>query len=167
MLKCNEKGEPVGDWKKLPSMINKRYYFDAAIIDDNIYAVGGLFDVRKSSEVEVFDAKLKLWKQCSSMSQARCAHAIATYNKEIYVFGDDGVCEKYNPVTDTWTPIAGYTKGASYRGAAVVGDQIYLVGGKGCKEMDIYDPKTNTCSKGPQLPYGIGSCKCVAISDEF
>ena len=161
-LDCNENGEPIGGWKALTPMSTMMSDFEAAVIDDKIYAVGGYDGGKEFAQIEVFDPKLNFWKNCHPMSQPRCSHSVATYNRELYVFGDESDCEKYNPDTDTWTTIAPYPVGANFRGSAVMCDKIYLVGGNGCKETDIYDPKTNTWSKGPQLPKFMTSTKCVA-----
>ena len=158
LLNCDRNGEPTGDWQILTSMIKKRYLFEAAIIDDKVYAVGG-YSGGSLKDMEVFD-KLNVWKECP-MSKARDGHAVVTFNEEIYVFDEDGVCEKYNPVTDTWTAIAACPNKARYRGSAVLNGKIYLVGGLGCEETNIYDPKANKWSKGRQMPREIGATKCV------
>ena len=171
MLKCNDEGKSLGQWQLLPPMSTARCDFEAAVVDDKVYAIGGYSDddyyfyynEGKLDRVEVFDPKLNVWKKCKSMSEARSGHTVCTYNGEIYVFGANGKCEKYNPVTDSWTAIAGYPRGADYRGSAVLNNKIYLVGGFGNAGVDIYDPKTNTWSKGPQLPVDyIGYTRCVA-----
>ena len=160
VLNCDRNGEPIGDWQTLPSMIKGRFDFEAAVIDDKVYAVGG-YSRGMLKDMEVFDNKLNVWKECRPMSNARDDHAVATFDEEIYVFGKDGVCEKYNPVTDTWTAIAAFPIVAPFRGSAVLNGKIYLVGGLECEETDIYDPKTNKWSTGPQLPRDIGTTKCV------
>ena len=160
-LKCDKNGEPSGGCTMLPSISTDRFGLGAALIDDQIYAVGGRDGRNRLTQVEVFDPKLNVWKECCPMSEARSAHCVATYNKELYVFDQDGDCEKYNPVTDTWATIASCPMRACYRGSAVLDGKIYLVGGLGCKETDSYDPNTNTWSKGSQLPRVVGITKCV------
>ena len=160
LLHCDRNGEPTGDWQALPSMTKKRCFFEAAVIDDKVYAVGG-YSKGMLKDMEVFDNKLNVWKECRPMSQNRHGHAVATFDEEIYVFGKDGVCEKYNPVTDTWTAIASCPNKTSFRGSAVFDGEIYLVGGLNKTETDIYDAKTNKWSTGPQLPRDIGTTKCV------
>ena len=169
MLKCTENGEPLGSWQLLPSISSARYGLEAAVIDDKVYTIGGCpygfrhFNNWKLDRVEEFDLRLNVWKECKSMSEARKDHAVCTYNGDIYVFGSNGKCEKYNPVTDSWTAIAACPKSTCGRGSAVLNNKIYLMGGYRCKATDIYDPQTNTWSKGPQLPVDdIGYTRCVA-----
>ena len=167
MLKCNERGNPVGKWEALPPMSTARYGLGAAVLDDKIYAIGGSDGSSCLAQLEVFDKELKVWKECAPISQANFEHTAATYNKEIYIFCTHGGSEKYNPVSDTWTAIAarpepismGYP---SYQGSAVLQGKIYLVGGYQCTRTDIYDPMTNTWSQGAKLPWDVGATKCVA-----
>ena len=157
MLKCTENGEPLGSWQLLPSISSARYGLEAAVIDDKVYAIGGCTDVEQMDHMEVFEPTLNVWKNCKSMSEARSGHTVCTYNGEICVFGENRKCEKYNPVTDSWTAIAGYPGGARGRGSAVLNNKIYLVGGNEKIYIDIYDPETNLWSQGPQLPV---DCEC-------
>ena len=164
MLQCDESGAPVGSWQRIPAMNVARAYFEAACVDDKIYAIGGCL---YNETVEVFDPKMNTWSHCKSMTRGRHRHTVSTYNGEIYVFGSDGFCEKYNPSTDQWTPLAQLdnAKGHS-RGSAVVNDRIYVIGGWDSSEVDIYDIKTNSWSKGPQMPKKIGCTKCIAFSSK-
>ena len=163
MLKCDETGEPIGTWQTIQPMRTARINFEPASIDDKIYAIGGYPNL---ATMEVFDPKANSWKNCKSMTHGRDHHVASTYNGEIYVFSFDGFCEKYNPATDAWTPIAAfnYANGnVHYRVSAVLNDKIYLIGGGNCAETDIYDVETNTWSKGPPMPKQTGWIKCVSL----
>ena len=160
MLQCDCNGDPIGGWQSLPPMNTARSHFEAACVDDKIYAIGGAHNI---ATVEVFDPKVNSWRYCKSMAQGKDCHTISTYKGEIYVFGYNGFCEKYNPTTDTWTPIARLSAKGSLRGSVVLNDKIYVIDGAGCSEVDVYDTKTNNWSKGPQMPKEIGYTKCVAV----
>ena len=161
MLQCDERGSPVGSWESIPAMNSYRINFEAACVDDKIYAIGGCLN---ETAVEVFDPKVNTWSYCKPMSKGREQHTVSTYNREIYVFGDSGFCEKYNPSTDEWAPIAQLNDArGNLRGSAVVEDRIYVIGGWNCSEVDIYHTKTNRWFKGPQMPDIIGFTKCIAI----
>ena len=163
MLKCDETGQPIGTWQTIPPMRAERGHFESASVDNKVYAIGGKGD---TTTMEVFDPKVDSWKDCRSKSQVQgChSHAVATSNREIYVFSVDGFCEKYNPATDTWTTIAALndaTGNAYLRGSAVMNDKIYLVGGENCAETDLHDVEKNMWSKGPPMPKIIDCTKCV------
>ena len=163
MLNCDQNGEPVGSWQRLPPMKYTRRNFEIAIVDDKIYAIGGLSDL---TTMEVFDPKTNSWKDCRSKSQGCHNHAVSTHNGEIYVFSIDGFCEKYNPATDTWTNIATLNDAnisVCLRGCADLNGKIYLIGGYNCTKTDIYDVEKNTWSKGPPMPKEIGWTKCVSF----
>ena len=130
----------------------------AVIIDNKIYAIGGYLNL---ATVEMFDIKLNSWKSCKSMLKGKQYHSVATYNKEIYALGTDGFFEKYNTLADAWTPLAALSKSALIRAAAAFDGKIYFLGGLNCKELDIYDIKTNSWSQGPQMPKVIGSTRCA------
>ena len=162
MLKCNEIGEPIGSWTMLPPLNTAQLVCGASIIDDKIYAVGG----SGGWLMEVFDLNIKAWVNCRAMSRVTNDCCVFTFDGEIYVIGQNGESEKYNPVTHTWTITAATTlEGSSRRGTAVLDDKIYFGGGMFCLETDIFEPKTGTWSKGPQLPTtmkNILSARCVA-----
>ena len=162
VLQCDCNGDPIGSWQSLPPMNTARSHFEAACVDDKIYAIGGSSNI---ATVEVFDPKMNSWRYCNPMAQGKSQHTVSTYKGEIYVFGYNGFCEKYTPTTDTWTPIAQLQVNPYnfLRGSAVLNDKIYVIGGSSCSEVDIYDTKTNSWSKGPQMPKEIGYTKCVAF----
>ena len=158
MLSCDENGEPMGEWQAFPSMSTVRSDLEAVVVESRIYAIGGYKSI---ATMEVFDHQVNRWMPCKSMSQGKHEFSSVTYKGEIYVFGQQGVCEKYNPTTDTWKTISALNKPIRYRGSAVVDDKVYLIGGMGNAEMEIYDIGTNTWSKGPPMPKSIGNAKCV------
>ena len=160
-LQCDESGEPISGWQKFSALISARSHFEATVIDDKIYVIGGRSNI---STMEVFDPKVNYWQTRRSMLRGKDHHTVSTYNGHIYVFGIDGFCEVYNPSTDEWTTKKSLkmAKNVYIRGSIVLNDQVYLIGGDSCKETDIYDIKTNTWSKGPPMPKNIGWTKCVS-----
>ena len=161
MLQCDGNGDPIGSWQSLPLMNTARDHFEAACVDDKIYAIGGAHNI---ATVEVFDPKVNSWRYCKPMAVGKHSHTVSTYKGEIYVFGYNGFCEKYNPTTDTWTPFAQLINAkGEFRGSAVLNDKIYVIGGSYCSEVDVYDIKTNSWSKGPQMPTTVGYTKCIAF----
>ena len=162
MLQCNGSGEPIGSWLRLPAMNTERYHFQAACVDDEIYAIGGYYNI---ATVEVFDPKMNSWIFCKSRNQGNHWHTVSTYNGEIYIVGRDGFCEKYNPSIDNWTAIAqlNHPDTNSPRGSVVVNDKIYVIGGDNCIDVDIYDITSDSWSKGPPMPRIFGFTLCVYV----
>jgi N-acetylneuraminic acid mutarotase len=46
-----------------------------------------------------------------------------------------------------------------------VGHRAYLIGGRGLKDTDIYNPSTRTWSKGANAPFELHHMQCVAAQD--
>ena len=154
MLKCDETGEPIGNWQTIQPMRTARINFESASIDDKIYAIGG--SPNKLATMEVYDPKVNSWQDCRSKLQGCHNSAVSTYNGEIYAFSIKGFCEKYNPATDTWTNIATLNyanRSVSIRCSAVLNDKIYLIGGHNYTETDIYDVETNAWTTIAALKY--------------
>ena len=77
----------------------------------------------------------------------------------------------FNLDTQTWLPFNTYKKRLKpghHHCIELYNDKIYILGGisKGStKEMQIFDPSTNTWTYGPQLPIPTGSANSVLIND--
>ena len=75
MLQCDCNGHSIGSWQSLPPMNTAMSHFEAACVDDKIYAIGGH---PKIATVEV-DPKLNSWRYCKSMAQGKNSHTVSTY----------------------------------------------------------------------------------------
>jgi N-acetylneuraminic acid mutarotase len=91
----------------------------------------------------------------SSMGSVRSLFGAGTVGNALYVVGGyDGTnalntAEKYNPATNTWTPIAPMSAPRMGLGVGVVNGILYAVGGSSSfagssTTMEAYDPVTNT-----------------------
>ncbi|CAH1001989.1 N-acetylneuraminate epimerase [Neolewinella maritima] len=113
------------------------------------------------------------WEKRTSSKHLRAEGQIITYRGEFYHFNgfDSGLLlqsnnEKYNPTTDTWTPLAPHPLGpdgeeiaATHVGIALVDDVVWIVGGrigshpgKVTSAVYLYDISADSWSKGPALP---------------
>lgn len=107
------------------------------------------------------------WTLARPMSTVRSHCAAAVHDDRIYVFGGGGegfsalnTAECYEPAKDAWTLIAPMPTARSGIVAASFHDKIHVMGG-GFKKPDgtfqfltvveIYDPATNSWTKGPDL----------------
>ncbi|XP_052756747.1 kelch-like protein diablo [Galleria mellonella] len=73
--------------------------------------------------------------------------------RNIYAVGGRDDCtelssaERYEPSTDTWSPVVAMTSRRSGVGLAVVNGQLYAVGGFDgtayLKSIEVYDPESN------------------------
>jgi DNA-binding CsgD family transcriptional regulator len=125
--------------------------FGAVSIGDKIYAMGGCTSGGGLSDVlEVYYPAGDAWSVMSPMPSPRCAHAVATVNGRLYVFGGwDGAryvadVFAYDPATDTWEEASPMPVARGFLGAAELRGHVYVVGGyDGRREYALvhrYDP---------------------------
>ncbi len=157
-------------WTTKASMQIARSNLGTAVVNDQIFAIGGVLDppswIQCTNINEKYNPASNTWVFKASMPTARASFAIVTYNDKIYcIGGTTGVKngqyvasqanEVYNPATDTWTtktsiptPRVGIT-------ASVVEDKIYIIGGNS-NITDVYDPDTDTWTTKASIPVKTG-----------
>lgn len=154
-------------WETKASMNVARSSLGAAVVNGEIYAIGGVLDppsyVVCTSVNEKFSPETNKWTTKTGMLTARASFATAVVDGKIYCIGGttglkdgqvivSGVNEVYDPATDSWaaktampTPRAGVTAG-------VVDGKIYVVGG-GSNVTEVYDPKTDSWTTKAPMPF--------------
>ena len=180
----------------LEPMPTTRSSFGVAVVNDNIYAVGGYRDNRYLTVNEMYDPATDTWTKKTPMLTSRSDFGIAVYKGKIHVFGGFGwvppsegpipTTEVYNPETDTWETKSPIPNPRSHVCASVVGDKIYLLGGVGVMRgwpyridvNNIYDPESDTWTTGalmpnyegfhdPRIASAVVDNKIYMISDSF
>jgi N-acetylneuraminic acid mutarotase len=105
----------------------------------------------------------QLWSKKANMPTARYSLSTIVVNGKIYAIGGIGgltIVEEFDPETDTWTRKADMPTGRSFLAANVVNDKIYVLGGNAgpnlwgttLASVEIYDPATDTWTKGVDMP---------------
>ena len=143
------------NWERITELPTKRMSFATAVVDNNIYLIGGsLFENVVSqqgrrlqgpyglSTVEVYDTQNDTWQRCTDMPTPRTSARAAVVNDIIYVFGgysgkdNLGVnlkypvhVEAYDPATDTWTRKADMPVSRVEFDLGVDAGRVYLIGG--------------------------------------
>jgi hypothetical protein len=153
-------------WATKASMHVARASLGAAVVNGQIYAIGGVLDppsyVTCTGVNEKYDPTNNQWTLKSSMPTARASFAIVAVEGKIYCIGGttglnngevqvSGVNEVYDPINDAWetktampTPRVGAT-------ASVIDGKIYVIGGDS-NATEVYDPKTDTWTVKAALP---------------
>ena len=153
-------------WTTKASMHVARASLGVAVVNGQIYAIGGVIDppswVQCTNANEKYNPATNTWVFKASMPTSRASFAIAVYNNKIYCIGGttgtqsgqymaSSVNEVYDPVTDTWetkaampTPRVGVT-------ASVVDGKIYLIGGDS-NVNEVYDPATDSWTNKASIP---------------
>ncbi|KAK6014253.1 kelch repeat protein [Ostertagia ostertagi] len=77
-------------------MSTVRYFLGSAVIDDYIYAVGGLNESHSPlSSVEKYDPRRNAWTPAPDMNNRRYGSALAVVNEMLYAVGGyDGTAEQ-------------------------------------------------------------------------
>jgi len=121
------------------------------------------------SDLERYDPVFDAWMTLAPMPTARAGAAAAVIDDGIFVIGGrqstSGPCsggpyletvEKYDIDTDTWSAVAPLPNQRSDIAAVAHGGKIFVFGGctgtasapSVTKEVDMYDPQTNTWTTG-------------------
>ncbi len=154
-------------WETKTSMHVARASLGVAVVNGEIYAIGGVIDppsyITCTGANEKYDPESNQWITQTDMPTPRASFATAVVDGKIYCIGGttgfkDGqvmvssVNEVYDPATDTWvtktdmpTPRVGVT-------ASVVDDKIYLFGGNS-NVTEVYDPATGTWTTKTSMPF--------------
>ncbi len=142
--------DPAADsreWQSLPSLPEPRSSFDAAVLGDHVYVVGGWAMTGTEGERDWHDttwrmdltADSPMWTAIASPSVQRRALAVAAYEGKIFAIGgitSDGdttlETEIYDPATDRWSvgpELAGDEPMAGFGAAAfATGGSLYVSG---------------------------------------
>jgi hypothetical protein len=98
----------TGGWGKAPDMLRPRVSARAAVVNGELYVVGGWDGSQVLSSVERFDQSQGRWFSCGTMGTPRASPALAILNGFLYAIGGfDGrdwlsSVERYDPGKDAW-----------------------------------------------------------------
>ncbi|XP_071550708.1 kelch-like protein 40 isoform X2 [Panulirus ornatus] len=126
----------------------------AAFLDGALYFTGGKSLGRYQHELWVYDNNRDCWVARTSLSRGRGHLGMAALHGSLYAVGGVGCvggasqvlasCEKFDPGSDMWVPIAPLAQARAYLGVAVIHDQLYAIGGydgsRWLNSVERYDP---------------------------
>jgi len=173
-------------WETKSSMHTARASLGVAVVNGNIYAIGGVIEppsyVTCSGANEKYDPKSNQWTIKTSMPTPRASFATAVVEGKIYCIGGttglkDGqvvtssVNEVYDPKTDTWSTKTAMPTPRVGVSAGVVDGKIYVVGGDS-NVTEVYDPATDTWNTKAAMPVKPGlrwiwSCTSAVVDDKI
>ncbi len=168
------------------------HHFQAAVIRDTIYVVGAYTETFPDEDtvtnVYTYDPINDQWEigPAIPLANQRGAAAVGVYNDKLYVVGGSvgghggsatrlAQFDEYDPLTDTWTALPDAPRARDHVQAAVVGDKLYVAGGRNgnqvdnVSEVDIYNFLTGTWSSLPSpsgdIPTPRGGAATIAVGN--
>ncbi|XP_069647729.1 kelch-like protein 30 isoform X2 [Haliaeetus albicilla] len=141
-----------GAWKRIASMLKARTNHTSAILNGEIYVIGGT--TVDAVEVERYDPYNKSWCAISPALKYVSNFAAASCLGKLYLVGSCAVkynaltLQCYNPVQDLWSVITSpfIPKYLSAPRCATLRGLIYLIGDN-TKKVYVYNPEANIWQK--------------------
>uniref|UniRef100_A0A672V5G3 Kelch like family member 30 n=1 Tax=Strigops habroptila TaxID=2489341 RepID=A0A672V5G3_STRHB len=161
-----------GAWKPITSMLKARTNHTSAVLNGEIYVIGGTtVDV---VEVERYDPYNKSWCAISPALKYVSNFAAASCLGKLYLVGSCAVkynaltLQCYNPVQDLWSVITSpfIPKYLSAPRCATLRGLIYLIGDN-TKKVHVYDPEANIWQKVQLLHMLHENGGMVALGDRL
>ena len=122
----------------------KQCNFGQAVLKNNLYVIGGCYNDNMQEVVHSYgfkyDTRTNSWNNIAEMSIERCRFYLGVVGNHLFGIGGDpsasdpglsneARCEKYNPDTDTWSPIASLPVNRSQHTGIGQGHFLYVSGG--------------------------------------
>lgn len=169
-------------WEQRANMETPTLGFDAAVLDDKVYAIGGVEkDINNLfNTMAIYDPLTNTWQDGTPIEKARFNHCVETFDGKIYAIGglipgtawtNDG--ELYDPLKDKWEEIEPmpWGRGAAFSASAVLDGKIYIIGGWSAWQsypyVTAYDPWDDEWEKKADLPKGTDSGAACSINGKI
>ncbi len=147
-------------WTRL-SMPTDAYGRAGVVVDDRIYAFGGVEHAAPLRRVDVYHPERDRWSPRAPMPTPRSNAAAAVANDIICVMGGSPVFgdnpgttanEAYDPVQDAWRGRTPMPRPRYWHSVAATHGRIYVFGGRPGPDLDlidVYDPETDAWTTLP------------------
>lgn len=137
-------------WRSVAPLPEPRCGYALAVLDDQVYLVGGWDGARYTGSLYRYNATTDRWETLAPAPTARGFGGAAVYGNVLYyVGGFDGkselaTCELYNVTTDTWATCPRMLQPRGGMSLVTVGAHLYAIGGGWQHYVgfnESYDPK--------------------------
>uniref|UniRef100_G3UNA8 Kelch like family member 35 n=1 Tax=Loxodonta africana TaxID=9785 RepID=G3UNA8_LOXAF len=151
-------------WIKVASLHKGRWRHKMAVIQGQLFVVGGFDGLRRLRSVERYDPFSNTWAAAAPLPEAVSSAAVAPCAGQLYVIGgagQDGVntdkVQCFDPQEDQWSLRSPAPFSQRCLEAVSLEDTIYVVGGLMSK-IFTYDPGTDVWGEAAVLPNPVESC---------
>jgi N-acetylneuraminic acid mutarotase len=144
----------------------------------SLYLIGGYHDERPTAETFKYAPASGEWTELAPMPTPRGSPAAAAIGGRIYVAGGSpvphvggnpratGVLEVFDVSSGRWSRGPDMPTPRHHAGAAAVGGEIYVVGGRGSRDVSLanaerFDPRQGSWQRIAPLPLGAGGVALV------
>uniref|UniRef100_A0A8C3WVQ8 Kelch like family member 38 n=1 Tax=Catagonus wagneri TaxID=51154 RepID=A0A8C3WVQ8_9CETA len=170
-----ERYDSIGDvWERMASMPVRVLHPAVAAKGQRLYLFGGE-DVMQNPVrlIQVYHISRNTWfKMETRMIKNVCAPAAVLGERIVVVGGYTRRILAYDPQSNKFVKCADMKDRRMHHGAAVMGDKLYVTGGRrlttDCSiedlaSFDCYDPKTDTWTSQGQLPHKLFDHACLTL----
>ncbi|EPY89488.1 kelch-like protein 35 [Camelus ferus] len=151
-------------WIKVASLHKGRWRHKMAVMQGQLFAVGGFDGLRRLRSVERYDPFSNTWAAVAPLPEGVSSAAVAPCVGRLYVIGgakQDGVSTNkvqcFDPKEDRWSLRSPAPFSQRCLEAVSLNDSIYVVGGLMSK-IFTYDPGTDVWGEAAVLPSPVESC---------
>lgn len=128
--------------------------------------------------ISTLSAQSQRWEARAPLPTPRAGLAVVACGGHIYAIGGEasdgvtGAVEGYDVQTDGWTRLTDKPTRVSDVSAAVIGDKIYVPGGRATSgevadAMEVYDPEGNAWEEKARLPVALSAYALAAFEGKL
>jgi N-acetylneuraminic acid mutarotase len=132
-----------------------------AELEGKIYVLGGYPSSRvPQASVQIYDPKTNQWSMAAPLPVAMHHPVVTGTHGKVYSFGgqltsgDTPRTLAYDPALNSWADLANMPTARGAGASAVIGDKVYIAGGRppGENAFEVYDIPNNSWGVLPDLP---------------
>ncbi|XP_059808925.1 kelch-like protein 25 [Hypanus sabinus] len=176
----------AGEWSKAAPMLVARFGHGSAELLGSLYAVGGhtavvgVFPASPSvslKQVERYEPTANAWAMAAPLRDGVSNAAVVSARLRLYVIGGAGprrerapTVQCYDPADDQWVVAAACPQAWRYTAAAVLGSQIFIMGGDTeftAASAYRFDCDTNQWTRVGDMTAKRMSCHAVASGNKL
>nr|XP_039263069.1 kelch-like protein 9 [Styela clava] len=161
-------------WMRIAAMNDKRAGFTVSVVENRLYALGGVNSSGRLSSMECYSLEDDRWRYVASVQTGLCDHAQAVYGNLVYISGGfkegrfSNQLLAYSPRHDTWHERSSMHYARGWHAMVSYGDNILVTGGNSgltkrvdIHETEIYSGMTDqwTLVSPLPMPHSEGGCE--------
>ena len=186
--------DPLTDtWIQKKKMPISRFYFGQGVVAGKVYLIGGTTGLgdrqeQRMDRVDIYDPATDTWAKGPKMPTRRDPGGMAVVSNRIYVIGGEGWplpqewgagpflgnIEEYDPINRQWRKKKDLLELKNWFSSAVVGDDIYLIGGytlegglQQVATVNVYHPRTERWREISALPNPLDTFDAATVNGKI